>query len=216
LPAQEVILLTASDGSGSALRWIEAKTEAGVREVDLPVGLIGELSEWKARSPQTGPDDPVFLTKDGRPQTKRNLQARLKYAIKRANMELERDGIEPLADQVTPYSFRRTYSSLRAARWIDADGNLRPGDDPVYIAEQMGHTDISLTYRVYQRAVKRRERLTGAHLRAFDRALEWARMGRNGQNQRIGAPGESPKTALRLRNQVVARTLWKHARRSAK
>lgn len=180
--------------AGGTIEVRRSKTEAGVREVDLPLGLIGELSEWKARSPKIGPNDPVFLTKDGRPQTKRNLQARLKSAIKRANAILERDGIEPLADQVTPYSFRRTYSSLRAARWIDAGGKVQPGDDPVYIAEQMGHADISLTYRVYQRAVKRRERLTGEHLRAFDRAMEWARMGRNGQNQGIGAPGESPQT----------------------
>ena len=59
---------------------------------------------------------------------------------------------------------------------------MRPGDDPVYIAEQMGHTDPKFTFRVYQRAVKRRERLSGAHLEAFDKALQWAAMG-------SGAPG---------------------------
>jgi hypothetical protein len=59
---------------------------------------------------------------------------------------------------------RRTYASLRAAL----------GDDPVYIAEQLGHRDARFTFRVYQRAAKRRERLIGAHLMAFDRALERA------------------------------------------
>jgi hypothetical protein len=44
-------------------------------------------------------------------------------------------------------------------------------DDPVYIAEQLGHEDPAFTFRVYQRAVKRRERLSGAYLEAFDRAL---------------------------------------------
>ncbi|HEY7151497.1 MAG TPA: hypothetical protein VH391_07435 [Solirubrobacterales bacterium] len=39
-----------------------------------------------------------------------------------------------------PHALRRTYASLRAA--------LR--DDPVYIAEQLGHTDPSFTFRVYQ------------------------------------------------------------------
>jgi integrase len=95
---------------------------------------------------------------------------------------------------VSPYSFRRLYASLRAARWVDDEGNLRSGDDQVYIAEQMGHTDSALTFRVYQRAVKCRERLTGAHLEAFDKALEWARMGTNG----LSAPVEiTPNPASR-------------------
>jgi integrase len=174
----------------------ESKTDAGTREVDLPIGLAEELAEWKSRSPMTAPDDEVFVTKIGSKQTKRNIQHRIKFAIKRANETLERDGIEPLSEQVSPYSFRRTYSSLRAARWLDADGNLQPGDDPVYICEQMGHTDPTLTYRIYQRAVKRRERLDGAHLAAFDRALEWARMGRNGQNRLAAEPREARSPAL--------------------
>jgi hypothetical protein len=69
---------------------------------------------------------------------------------------------------VTPHSLRRTYASVRAA--------LR--DDPVYIAEQLGHRDARFTFRVYQRAAKRRERLTGELLAAFDRVLERAEMGR--------------------------------------
>ena len=31
--------------------------------------------------------------------------------------------------------------------------------------------------RTYAQASKRRERLTGPHLKAYDRALDWARMG---------------------------------------
>jgi integrase len=137
------------------------------------------LSELKARSPRSGPDEPVFLDSRGRPQTKNNLQHQIKGAIKKANKSLIEAGVEPIPAEVTPYSFRRLYASLRAARWVDQDGTLRPGDDQVYIAEQMGHTDAAMTFRVYQRAVKRRERLTGAHLEAFDKDLEWARLGTN-------------------------------------
>ena len=90
----------------------------------------------------------MFLNKDGRHQTKDNLQRRLKSAIRRANKVLIEQEIEPLSLEVTPYSFRRTYSSLRASRWVDVDGVSRPGDDPVYIAEQMGHRDISLLSRL--------------------------------------------------------------------
>lgn len=157
----------------------ESKTSAGVRQVDMPMGTAEALREFKARCTATGPDDPVFVNRYGGRQNKDNISRRLKVAIKRANKELVKVGIEPLSNEVTPYAFRRTYSSLRASRWIDSEGRMRPGDDPIYIAEQMGHTDPKFTFRVYQRAVKRRERLSGAHLEAFDKALQWAAMGRN-------------------------------------
>jgi integrase len=149
----------------------KSKTAAGEgREVDLPVGLYEELATWRATSPRTRPTDPVFVS--GRPrngsharQTPRNAQARIRTAVKAANVELRAAGIEEIA-AVTPHSLRRTYASLRAA--------LR--DDPIYIAEQLGHRDARFTFRIYQRAAKRRERLQGRYLAAFDGALEWATM----------------------------------------
>lgn len=161
----------------------DSKTQAGVRTVDLPDGLAAELRVHKARSRRTGPGDPVFRNQARRPQNVRNAQARLKPAIRKANRRLARLGIEPISEKVTPHSLRRTYASLRAA--------LR--DDPVYVAEQLGHTDPAFTFRVYQKAAKRRERLSGAYLREFDRALQWAGMGReadsaNGWGAAIGLP----------------------------
>ena len=38
---------------------------------------------------------------------------------------------------------------------------------------------MNLTFRIYQKAVKRRSKLAGHHLREFDRALQWAEIGRN-------------------------------------
>jgi integrase len=147
----------------------EAKTEAGTyREVDLPAGLIEALSEWKAYRRRSGPGDPVLVTRGGRRQTVTNVDHRLKAAIKAANKRLDELGIEAISARVSPHSLRRTYASLRAAA----------GDHPVYIAEQLGHEDPGFTFRVYQRAAKRRDRLSGAYLKAFDGALEWAGMGR--------------------------------------
>ena len=114
-----------------------------------------ELATHKAASPSTDASDPVFLTRH------------LKGAIRRANKVLEAAGIEPISESVSPHSLRRTYASLRGA--------LR--DDPVYIAEQLGHEDPTFTFRVYTKAVKRRQRPSGAYLEAFDRALDWALMG---------------------------------------
>jgi integrase len=168
------------------LRVGRAKTDAGTdREVDLPGGLVDALGEWKARTLRSAPADPVFISRSARRQTDTNVDHRLKGAIKRANEQLAEAGIDPISERVSPHSLRRTYASLRAA--------LR--DDPVYIAEQLGHTDPAFTFRVYQKAAKRRERLSGAYLEAFDQALEWALMG-------TSATSEAPsRLAPRTRDQ---------------
>ena len=156
----------------------ESKTDAGSgRQVDLLAGALDELREWKARSPMPRPEDPVFVSRARkgvhRRQTKRNVEARLKATVRRATERLAVAGIEPISDAVSPHSLRRTYASLRAA--------LR--DDPVYIAEQIGHTDARFSLSVYAKAAKRRERLSGDYLAAFDRALDWALMGTSATNQ---------------------------------
>jgi integrase len=89
-------------------------------------------------------------------------------AVAAANAELERAGIAPIG-QVTFHSLRRTYASLRCAC----------GDDVRYTADQLGYEDPRFTLRVYTQATKRRDRLSGEHLKAYDRALEWARTGTN-------------------------------------
>jgi integrase len=201
-PEQLLVLLEAADawhrpllatlagaglrvGEACALNWRDvnlatgtltvgdAKTDAGTgRQVDLPGGLVDELSELRARSARTRPSDPVFLCRPrvGRQsrQNKDNVSRRLKTTISRANKKLSRLSIEPISERVTPHSLRRTYASLRAA----------VGDDPVYIAEQLGHTDARFTFRVYQKAAKRRDKLSGAYLKAFDSAIDWAEIGR--------------------------------------
>jgi integrase len=164
------------------LRVGKAKTAAGTyREVDLPGGLIEALSEWKAvRRPSQG--SPVFVSRNGRRQTVTNVDHRLKAVIKAANEQLAELGVEPISERVSPHSLRRTYASLRAAA----------GDHPVYIAEQLGHEDPGFTFRVYQRAVKRRDKLTGAYREAFDGALDWAAMGSGAAERGNEAPDYHP------------------------
>ena len=96
----------------------------------------------------------MFVTRTGKRQTGTNVDHRLKTTIKAANRKLAEAGIEPISEGVSPHSLRRTYASLRAA--------LR--DDPVYIAEQGGWTDPHFVFRVYQRAAKRRQKLTAPYL----------------------------------------------------
>jgi integrase len=152
----------------------ESKTDAGTgRRVELPLGALDELKSWWARSPAHDADDPVFVSGPYRGsharQTKDNVGRRLKVAIRDANKSLAKLGIEPISEKVSPHSLRRTYASLRAA--------LR--DVPVWIAEQLGHTDPSFTLGVYAKATKRRERLSGEYLKTYDRALDWATLGQS-------------------------------------
>ncbi len=77
--------------------------------------------------------------------------------------------MEPVGQGMTPYGFRRLYASLRYGL----------GDDPVYVASQMGHADDGgLSMSVYASALRRRKPLLGVTLTEFDRALSWAEMGR--------------------------------------
>ena len=161
-----------------------SKTDAGAqRMVDMPGGLLDDLKHHKATSSATDPVDPVFVTRGyngGEPKRQRpdNVRLRLKTTIKRANPKLAKQGIAPISERVTPHSLRRTYASVRSALH----------DDPVYIAEQGGWADPTFPLTVYARAVKRRDRLSEAHLKAFDRALEWAAMGSGGQNGSAADP----------------------------
>jgi integrase len=119
----------------------------------------------------------VFVTRGGKRQPITGVAQRLKGAIRKANGRLDELGIEPISEGVTPHSLRRTFASLRAAC----------GDDPVYIAQQLGYTDPRFTLTVYASAVKRRAKLSDALLREFDRALEWAGMGNSAGSARSGA-----------------------------
>lgn len=144
-----------------------AKTDAGRRRVDAPRALRELLTDHKAEQERRA-GDPVFTNKIGNRYTVTVLERRFKTAVKRANRRLVELGIDPVDDGATPYSLRRAYASVRYAL----------GDDPPYVAEQMGHRDGgALSMRVYASAVCRRARLEGAALEEFDRALSWAEIG---------------------------------------
>jgi integrase len=155
-------------GTGS-LHVVAGKTDAAVRTVDLTHAVREALILWRAESSFTEPDDFVVSSSTGRRHNPSNLRRDvLRPAVEAANGELDRDGIAPI-ERITFHSLRRTFASLRCAC----------GDDIRYTSGQLGHEDPRFSLRVYAQATKRRERLSGPHLRAYDRALEWARIGTN-------------------------------------
>jgi integrase len=183
-------------GEALALRWrhvdlmgagtlsvVASKTDAGVRTVDLPAALRDELQAWWRETRFAGPDDLVLPTSTGRRQSESNLRRDvLTPAIAKANAVLQRDAIVPIGP-ITFHSLRKTYASMRFAC----------GDDIVYVAAQGGWKDVRTLMKVYAKATKRRGRLSGPHLRAFDRAIEWAQMGTNDERERVLATAEATK-----------------------
>jgi integrase len=173
-------------GSGT-LRIAAAKTDAGVRQVDLPRALRRELADRRARARSR--EGPMFLNRNGQRQSVSNVERRLKTVIRRASKRLLKLGIRPIDETVSPHSLRRLYASLRFAL----------GDDPVYVAAQLGHTEPGFSMKVYASAVRRRERLIGAALREFDAALDWAAMGSGGRFDSDIEPntddGQQPETS---------------------
>jgi integrase len=186
-------------GEALALRWqhvdlatgtlhvVNAKTDAGVRAVDLTEALREELVLWRAESEHVESDDHVVTTATGRKHNPSNLRRDvLGPAVESANAKLAKDGVAPIETSLGFHGLRRTYASLRCAC----------GDDVAYASAQLGHEDPRFTLKVYAQATKRRERLSGPHLRAYDRALEWARMGTIAVDEPVTIPTEATKSPV--------------------
>jgi integrase len=146
-------------GEALSLRWRDvdlkrgtitvraAKTDAGVRTVNVLPVLRDELGDYRARLDPSA-DALVFGTATGRRQGATNVRRRvLAKAVEHANTKLAEDDIEPLPDGLTPHSLRRTFASLLFAI----------GEAPPYVMAQMGHTTPNLTLAIYARQMDRRD-----------------------------------------------------------
>jgi integrase len=138
----------------------DAKTDAGIRKVDLSPMLLDDLLAWRASLNDPAPDSPFFPTRTGRRRTKDNIDARvLRPAVRRANERRERRGLPPLPKRVTAHTLRRTYISMMFAA----------GAEIPYVMAQVGHEDSKVTLQIYARVLKRRDRDEIG--RAFDHLL---------------------------------------------
>ena len=136
----------AVDLAAGRVRVGEAKTEAGIRAIEMLPALRDELLTWRARAPRTRPTDFVFATAAGGRPSKDNLRSRvIAPAIRRASATLEADDLAPLPDGLTPHGLRHTYASILVAL----------GEDPRHVMEQIGHTDPGFTLRIYTHGMRR-------------------------------------------------------------
>lgn len=161
-------------GEVCALRWRcvdtahqrlvieQAKTAAGVREVDLSLDLVDELNTWRAERKPVSVDDFVFATDSGRPRDKDSVRERvLVPVVNRVNEIRHERGIAPLP-KITPHALRRTYISLM----------LEAGAPLPYVMDQVGHADSKTTLEIYGQVRKRVSR-KNVHA-AFDELLNGA------------------------------------------
>ena len=156
------------------------KTDAGMREVDMLPLLREILTEHKAASEKTAPDDPVFITSTGTARSRHNLrQDVVEPVVTRANRLVEERGLQPLPLGITPHKLRHTFASILIAI----------GKDPTYVMQQLGHTDPAFTLRAYSHMMRRRDEERD-ELKAL---VEGRVLAGNRQGTHISAPHGAPE-----------------------
>jgi integrase len=138
------------DLAGCKLAVRQAKTAAGVREVDVQPELLDELTEYRAVTRHAAPRDLVFPTSSGRANNRHAVRKRVVLrAAERANERIADGGeCDPLPEGLSPHALRRTFAS-----WLIAEG-----EDAAYVMQQLGHTDPTMTLALYARALRSKAR----------------------------------------------------------
>ena len=126
------------DVPGGNLRVVDAKTDAGVRRVDICPALTDILSDYRlSRLAEVDDDRPFFPTRSGARRDKDNINARvIRPAVRVANDARARRSRPPLPTKVSAHTLRRTFISLMLAK--GEDPRLRDG--PGRPCRQQGHT----------------------------------------------------------------------------
>lgn len=122
------------------------KTEGSQREIDMSQPVFDAL---RVQQQRTGEMVYVFANREGKPLGHNNVTRRVWYPL------LRYLGLRPRR----PYQTRHTAATL----WLAA------GENPEWIARQMGHTTTEMLFRVYSRYVPNLTRRDGS---AFERLLK--------------------------------------------
>jgi integrase len=145
----------------------DAKTEAGIRLVDVLPALRDELVSHRQAHADAEPDALVFPTSSGSRRDKDNARERvIRPVVAHAEELLAQRGCESLPAGVTAHKLRHTFASILFVR----------GEDPPYVMAQLGHTDPAFTLRVYAHAM-RRDAGDKEALKALVEGRHWAPLG---------------------------------------
>lgn len=121
------------------------KNDGSFRTIEMPQMVVDALKNQKGA---TGNEAFVFCTRIGSPLSHKNVTKRVWYPLLR-HLGLRKR---------RPYQTRHTAATL----WLAA------GENPEWIARQMGHTTTEMLFRVYSRYVPNLTRRDGS---AFERLL---------------------------------------------
>jgi integrase len=127
-------------------QWVSPKTESSIRDIDmLKIVETALLSQRQI----TGNRELVFCTKTGKPLDHNNVSKRIWYpTLKKAGL-IERN----------PYQTRHTAATL----W------LASGENPEWVARQLGHSNTEMLFKVYSKFIPNLTRRDGS---AFETMLD--------------------------------------------
>jgi integrase len=152
--------------SGEHFRILDAKTDAGVREVqvspDLLEELVAHLDRLRRADLPTDPDAYLFPNVRGGRMNRQRANAIVREAAAMASSHLAARGL-PALPNTTPHTLRRTYISVAL---------LANRFDVLWVMRQVGHADSKMTMDVYAQLQQRAER---QHGEAFDALVRRAR-----------------------------------------
>jgi integrase len=150
---------------GGRFQILDAKTETGIREVQMTPDLAAAVSEHVARLRRVGaPTGPkAFLVPNARGgrNDRGRISAVLAKAAARASEQQLKKGLPPLPN-TTPHTLRRTYISIAL---------LANNFDVKWVMAQVGHADSRMTMDVYAQLEQRVKR---EHGESFDRLVRQA------------------------------------------
>ena len=153
-------------GDGGRFRIVDAKTQAGIREVQMTpelAAVVGEhLMRLRRAGAPTGPGAYVAPNVNGGRSDRGRIARILTKASARASEQLLARGMAPLP-HTTPHTLRRTYISIAL---------LANNFDVKWVMGQVGHADSRMTMDVYAQLEQRAKR---DHGESFDRLVRQAR-----------------------------------------
>jgi integrase len=144
------LLVWQVDVARARFKITDAKTEKGIREVEMTLYLRDVLLEYAAQraaaGAPAGPNDHFFGGSSGhRRSVARVRSGVLELAVRRADEQRRLAGLADLP-AITPHSLRRTWATFAALA----------GRDQNWIADQIGHTTPHFTFSVYEQVHRRR------------------------------------------------------------
>jgi len=141
------------------------KTDSSQREIQMSQTVFDALQAQQLRSGQRSQF--VFCNYQGNPMDHNNVTKRIWYPL------LKKLGMNPRR----PYQSRHTAATL----W------LASGENPLWIARQLGHSSTEMLFKVYGRFVPNLTRQDGS---AFERLLL-----QHGATTTVTPPGQTPSAA---------------------